>query len=40
MKLKYICSLIAGVLLFFACTPDKYEMGSQVFTSEDLVEGL
>lgn len=40
MKLKYICSLIAGVLLFFACTPDKYEMGSQVFTSEDLVEGV
>lgn len=40
MKLKYICSLIAGVLLLFACTPDKYEMGSQVFTPEDLVEGV
>ena len=42
MKLNYyIYSLIAGVLLMFsACTPDEYEMGSKAFAPEDLVEGV
>lgn len=42
MKLKYyIYSLLASVLLVFnACTPDEYEMGSKTFAPEDLVEGV
>lgn len=40
MKLKYICSLIASVLLIFsACSPDEFDLGKKTYTYEDLVEG-
>ena len=42
MKLNtYLYSLLASVLLLFAaCTPDEYELGSKQLTPEDLVEGV
>jgi len=42
MKIKYyIYTLIASMaLIFSACSPDKYEMGAQTYTSDDLVQGI
>lgn len=41
MKLKYICSLIASVLLIFsACSPDEFDLGKKTYVSEDLVQGI
>lgn len=41
MKLKYICSLIASVLLIFsACSPDEFDLGKKTYVSEDLVQGV
>lgn len=41
MKLKYyIYTLITGLVLFSACTPDKYDLGEKTYVSDDLVQGL
>lgn len=41
MKLKYIYSFIASVMLLFAaCSPDDFDLGAKDIQPEDLVEGL
>lgn len=41
MNLKYIYSLMVGVvLLFAACSPEEYELGTKSVTADDLVEGI
>lgn len=41
MKFKAIFSILASVMLLFAaCIPDEYELGTKDYTSDDLAEGL
>lgn len=41
MKLKYIYSFIASVMLLFsACSPDDFSLGAKDLTADDLVEGI
>ena len=41
MKLKYIYSFIASVMLFFtACSPDSYELGVKDVTPDVLLQGI
>jgi hypothetical protein len=42
MKIKYyLYTFIASVaMIFSACSPEKYEMGEQTYTSDDLVQGI
>ncbi|NDV60392.1 hypothetical protein D0T85_20080 [Bacteroides sp. 519] len=41
MKLKsYIYTLVAGMVLFSACTPEKYDLGKTTYVADDLVQGI
>lgn len=41
MKLKYIYSFIASVMLLFtACSPEDFDLGGKNITADDLVEGI
>jgi hypothetical protein len=41
MKRKYISLIVAAVILAFtACTPEEYEMGDKIYTTDDLKKGI
>lgn len=42
MKLKsYIYTLVASVaVLFYACTPDEFDLGAKTYVADDLVQGI